>query len=63
MFGSKCGRELRDDEVFCSGCGNKVIRETTTTETSKNENNTKDTEPKYMKRSVHLDMIKSMSIF
>jgi len=27
MYCSKCGRKLRDDEVFCSKCGNKIIRE------------------------------------
>lgn len=27
MFCQKCGKELRDDALFCDGCGTKIVRE------------------------------------
>lgn len=53
MFCSKCGRKLRDDEIFCSGCGNEIIREKEPSIIEKNtiKDETKDTEPKYMKEA------------
>ena len=31
MFCSKCGKELREDAVFCDGCGVKIKAEVTAT--------------------------------
>ena len=61
MFCSKCGKKLRDDEVFCSAWGNKVIHENKTNEVKESEAQ-KDTKSKSKKKSFHLDMIKSICI-
>lgn len=49
MFCSKCGKELRDDDIFCSGCGNKVAETKNVSETksvvtdrSKEQNSSKE---------------------
>ena len=34
MFCSKCGNRLPDDAVFCSKCGAKVLKDSTTSQTS-----------------------------
>lgn len=53
MFCSKCGRELRDDEVFCSACGNKIIRENECNVTGKTDfkSENKSSEPIYIREA------------
>lgn len=40
MFCKNCGKEIRDEALFCKWCGNKVIKTVNTSETNNIQNNT-----------------------
>lgn len=35
MFCSKCGKELREGDLFCSNCGNQIFKENDSVTVSK----------------------------